>query len=282
MAEKMRENGLSLFALESLRPVKDFDILAFTLQYEMSFSNILYMLDLAGIPLRSEQRKEEYPLVIAGGPCAFNPEPMAYFIDIFVIGEGEEVISELLDVELAGRRKMLAKEEIMYEAAKIAGIYVPALYQVFYREDGAFQEIRPVRAEVPGKVTKRVVKDFDGTPFPVKPVVPATEAVHDRMMIEVLRGCTRGCRFCQAGMIYRPVREKKPETVLRQTAELVKNTGYDEISLTSLSTSDYSPVLEVIRSIVDEHSGRGINVSLPSLRADHFSVELAKEVQRVR
>jgi radical SAM family uncharacterized protein len=282
MADKMREYSLPLFALESQRPVRDFDIVAFTLQYEMSFSNILYMLDLAGIPLLAEQRDEEVPLIIAGGPCAFNPEPLADFIDIFVIGEGEEVVNELLDVVLAGRRKKLARKEILLNAAKVPGIYIPSLYQVFYQEDGAFLKIRPLRENVPEKVTKRVVRDFDGAPFPIKPVVPNTEAVHDRMMIEVLRGCTRGCRFCQAGMIYRPVREKKPETVLRQTAELVNNTGYDEISLTSLSTSDYSPVLEVIRAIADKHAQQGINVSLPSLRADHFSVGLAKEVQRVR
>jgi radical SAM family uncharacterized protein len=282
MADMMRENRLPLFALESRRPVKDFDIVAFTLQYEMSFSNILCMLDLAGVPLRSGERKEEEPLIIAGGPCAFNPEPLADFIDIFVIGEGEEVVNELLDVVSAGRRKKLAKKDILFDAAKLQGVYVPSLYQVFYREDGAFLKIRPLREDVPEKVTKRAVKDFDGASFPLKPVVPNTEAVHDRMMIEVLRGCTRGCRFCQAGMIYRPVREKNPETVLRQTAELVKNTGYNEISLTSLSTSDYSPVLEVIRAIADKHAQQGINVSLPSLRVDHFSVELAKEVQRVR
>lgn len=282
MADKMRENGLPLFALESHRPVRDFDIVAFTLQYEMSFTNILYMLDLAGIPLRAEQRNEEGPLVIGGGPCAFNPEPMAEFIDIFVIGEGEDVINELLDIVLAGKRKKLGKKEILLEAAGVSGIYVPSLYNVFYREDGTFLKIRPVREGVPEKVTKRAVKDFDAAPFPVKPVVPATEAVHDRMMIEVFRGCARGCRFCQAGMIYRPVREKKPETVLRHSADLVNNTGFDEISLTSLSTSDYSPVLEVIRAIADKHAAQGVNVSLPSLRADHFSVELAKEVQRVR
>lgn len=282
MADQMRENNLPLFALESQRPVKNFDITAFTLQYEMSFTNILYMLSLAGIPLRSEQRNEGDPLVIAGGPCAFNPEPMADFIDIFVIGEGEDVINELLDLVLAGKRKKLRKNELLLKAAGIPGIYVPSLYDVSYREDGAFLKISPVCAEAPEKIIKRVVKDFDAAPFPLKPVVPATEAVHDRMMIEVLRGCTRGCRFCQAGIIYRPVREKKPETVLRQTAELVKNTGFDEISLTSLSTSDYTPVLGVIKAIANEHAGQGVNVSLPSLRADHFSMELAREVQRVR
>lgn len=282
MAEKMREYDLSLFTLESHRPVRDFDVVAFTLQYEMSFSNILYMLDLAGIPLCSDQRSEEYPLIIAGGPCAFNPEPLADFIDLFVIGEGEEVINELLNVVSEGKQKKLTKKELLFKTTKIPGIYIPSLYRVFYGEDGAFSRIQPALEGVPERVAKRIVKNIDHAPFPARPVVPSTEVVHDRMMVEVLRGCTRGCRFCQAGMIYRPVREKKPGTVLRQAAELVKNTGYDELSLVSLSTSDYTPVREVVKSLMDEHAKSGVSVSLPSLRADHFSVELAKEVQRVR
>ncbi|MDD4335156.1 MAG: TIGR03960 family B12-binding radical SAM protein [Desulfotomaculaceae bacterium] len=282
MAGQMRDNNLPLFALESQRPIKHFDIVAFTLQYEMSFSNILYMLDLAGIPLLSSQRNEGDPLVIAGGPCAFNPEPIADFIDLFVIGEGEDVINELLDLLLAGKQKKLKKNELLLKAVEIPGIYVPSFYEVSYGADGAFLGIRPAHPDVPERVTKRVVKDLDAAPFPLKPVVPITAAVHDRMMIEVFRGCTRGCRFCQAGIIYRPVREKKPETVLRQAAELVNNTGFDEVSLSSLSTSDYTPVLDVIKAITNEHAGRGVNVSLPSLRADQFSMELAREVQRVR
>lgn len=282
MEEKMRENGLSLFTLESRRPVRDFDVVAFTLQYEMSFSNILNMLDLAGIPLGSDQRDEEYPLVIAGGPCAFNPEPLADFIDLFVIGEGEEVINEFLDVFLKGKRRNRSRKDFLLEASRVPGVYVPSLYRVLYREDGAVSEVVPAREGVPERVTKRIVRDMDRAPFPARPVVPSTEVVHDRIMIEVLRGCTRGCRFCQAGVLYRPVREKKPETVLRQAAELVESTGYDEISLTSLSTSDYTPVRRVITSLMDEHARRGVGVSLPSLRVDNFSVELAKEVQRVR
>lgn len=282
MEEKLREHGLALFTLESRRPVRDFDIVAFTLQYEMSFSNILYMLDLAGIPLRSGQRSDEHPLVIAGGPCAFNPEPLAGFIDLFVIGEGEEAIHDFLDVFLKGRSRGLSRREFLLEAARVPGIYVPSLYRVEFREDGRFLKISPAAEGVPEKVTKRVVRDMDKAPFPARPLVPSTEIVHDRIMVEVLRGCTRGCRFCQAGVLYRPVREKKPETVLRQAAELVKNTGYDEISLTSLSTSDYTPVRRVISALMDEHARRGVGVSLPSLRADNFSVELAKQVQRVR
>lgn len=282
MEKKMREHGLPLFTLESRRPVRDFDVLAFTLQYEMSFSNVLNMLDLSGIPLRSDQRGKEHPLVIAGGPCAFNPEPLADFIDLFVIGEGEEAINDFLDIFLEGKRRQLCREDFLLEAARVQGFYVPSLYRVLYREDGAVFKVFPVKEGVPEKVTKRVVRDLDRVPFPVKPVVPSTSVVHDRIMIEVMRGCARGCRFCQAGMIYRPVREKKLETILKLADELVKNTGYDEISLISLSTSDYTQVQEVIRSLLDKHSRCGVGVSLPSLRADNFSLELAKEVQRVR
>ncbi|HOV78855.1 MAG TPA: TIGR03960 family B12-binding radical SAM protein [Bacillota bacterium] len=281
MAEKMKGHGLPLFTLESRRPVKDFDILAFTLQYEMSFSNILYMLDLAGIPLES-RRREGRPLVIAGGPCAFNPEPLAEIIDLFVIGEGEEAIDEFLDVFLDGRKRGLTKKEFLLEVSGVRGVYVPSFYRPCLREDGSPGGVEPVLNGAPRRVIKRLVGDLDQAPFPVKPVVPSTEAVHDRIMLEVFRGCTRGCRFCQAGMIYRPVRERKAETVLRQADELVRNTGCDEISLTSLSTSDYTPVRRVVSSILDKHACRGVGVSLPSLRADGFSIELAKEVQRVR
>lgn len=283
MEEKMREYGLPLFTLESRRPVRDFDLVAFTLQYEMSFTNVLNMLDLAGIPLKSSWRdREDFPLVIAGGPCAFNPEPLAAFIDLFAVGEGEELINELLDNLLKWKQDGLSRREILLEASRLPGIYVPSLYRVEYRMDGSFQRITPLYEGVPYRVTKRIVKNFDQAPVPVRPLVPSTEVVHDRIMLEVLRGCTRGCRFCQAGILNRPVREKEPETLLKQAAALVESTGYDEISLTSLSTSDYTRVREVIKSLLDQHSHRGVGVSLPSLRVDNFSVELAKEVQRVR
>lgn len=282
MEEKMREYKLPLFALESRRSMRDFDIVAFTLQYEMSFTNVLYMLDLAGIPLQAGQRGEEYPLVIAGGPCAYNPEPLADFVDLFVIGEGEEVVDEFLDLFLNGRRRGLSRKDFLRESARMPGIYVPSLYRVSYPEGGRTARVTPVDGDIPARIVKRIVRDFDNAPYPSRPLVPSTEVVHERIMLEVFRGCTRGCRFCQAGTLYRPVREKMPETILRQAADLVDATGYGEISLTSLSTSDYTPLRTVIKALMDDYAGRGVSVSLPSLRVDNFSVELAKEVQRVR
>ncbi|MGI6492985.1 MAG: TIGR03960 family B12-binding radical SAM protein [Pelotomaculum sp.] len=282
MEEKMREYGLGLFSIESRRPVRDFDVIAFTLQYEMSYTNVLNMLDLAGIPLEAQQRDEQDPLVIAGGPCAFNPEPMAQFFDLLAIGEGEEVIGELVDTILQGRQRGLSRQELLLELAKLPGIYVPGLYQVAYKSDGSVAKVAPLRGEAPPKITKRIVKDFDKAPYPTRPLVPSTEVVHDRILLEVLRGCTRGCRFCQAGILNRPVREKEPGTVLAQAAALLASTGYDEISLTSLSTSDYTPVREVIKALHNRHGANKVGISLPSLRVDNFSVELAKEVQRVR
>jgi len=281
MEKEMREHHISLFSLESQRPVRDFDILAFTLQYEMTFTNILNMLDLAGIPLRTEERGLEHPLVIAGGPCAFNPEPLADFVDLFVIGEGEEVFNELLDLYRDYGREG-KRDHFLLKSAQIPGIYVPSLYLVEYQQEGKIRSVRPRLTGAPDKVTKRVVRQFDEANFPTRPIVPSTEIVHDRIMLEVMRGCTRGCRFCQAGMIYRPVREKDPRTLMEQARELVANTGYDEISLTSLSTADYSRVTEVVRQLLNEFQGQKTNISLPSLRVDAFSVALAQEIQRVR
>ena len=279
MEEKLRERKIPLFSLESYRPLKEFDILAFTLQYEMSFTNIINMLDLAQIPLHSRDRDLNSPLVIAGGPCAFNPEPLADFIDLFVLGEGEEVLHEVIDAYKQWRH--LSKIELLKKMANIPGIYVPLFYDVKYDSAGRILSITAAEG-VPDKVTKRIVRDLDQAEFPTAPIVPYMDIVHNRIMLEVLRGCTRGCRFCQAGVLYRPVREKSPETLAKQADELVKNTGYDDISLSSLSTSDYSCVQQVLSELLAKYQDKKISISLPSLRVDSFSVDLAKEVQKVR
>lgn len=266
----LRQENIPLFSLESWRPLTDFDCIGFTLQYEMSYTNILNMLDLGKIPLKTKERDETYPLIIAGGPCAGNPEPLAEFIDVFVIGEGEEVILEMLDViarhhEVFGKNK--EKNKLLDTLASLEGLYVPSLHQIMHKEK---------------RIVKRVVKDLDESYFPLKPIVPYMEIVHDRIMLELFRGCTRGCRFCQAGMIYRPVRERSGDVLKEQARQLVKNTGYNEISLTSLSTSDYSGIAELTKSLLDAYEKQQIGLSLPSLRLDSFSVDLAQQVQRVR
>ncbi|MFZ5595574.1 MAG: TIGR03960 family B12-binding radical SAM protein [Bacillota bacterium] len=276
----MRERGLPLFSLESKRPVGDFDILAFTLQYEMSFTNIINMLDLSGIPLWSGERGPGHPLVIAGGPCAFNPEPLAGFIDAFALGEGEELFNDIIDVFKAGMGA--GKDRLLRKLAEVRGVYVPGLYKVRYNPDGTIMSVEPGEKGVPARVGKRVVSGLDRADFPQRPIVPNIGVVHDRIMLEVMRGCTRGCRFCQAGAIYRPVRERSPETLIAQADRIVENTGYDEISLTSLSSADYSGIDTLVRSLLDRMEKRGVGVSLPSLRVDAFSVGLAREMQRVR
>ena len=283
MEEQMRKTGLPLFSLESRRPLRDFDIIGFTLQYELSFTNILNMLDLGGLPLRRADRAGGgYPLVVAGGPCSFNPEPLADFIDIFIIGEGEDAVNDLIDVFKKWRRLGDDRRQLLLDLAGIDGFYVPSLYRVEYNEEGKLASVLPADPGVPATVKKRAVTDLDGAQYPVRPLVPVIEAVHDRAMLEVQRGCTRGCRFCQAGVIYRPVREKEPETLLRQAGEVLQSTGWGEISLTSLSTSDYTRVRPLVRELTSRHGAGGINVSLPSLRVDAFSVDLAGEVQKVR
>lgn len=280
MEKEMRERRIPLFSLESQKPVGDFDIIAFTLQYEMTFTNVINMLDLAGLPLHTSQRTGQHPLVIAGGPCAFNPEPLSDFIDLFVIGEGEEVFTELLDLWISLKGKA-SRECFLVEASKIQGVYIPSLYEISWK-DGKIRSIKPGLDEIPETVTKRVARNFDRVSFPDSPIVPTTEIIHDRIMLEIARGCTRGCRFCQAGMIYRPVREKSPTTLVAQARKLSANTGYGEISLTSLSASDYSCITEVVHQLLEELQDKKTSISLPSLRVDAFSIELAKEIQRTR
>ncbi|WP_418790738.1 TIGR03960 family B12-binding radical SAM protein [Phosphitispora sp. TUW77] len=284
MEEQLRQDNLRLFSLESVSPLADFDVIAFTLQYEMSYTNLLNMLDMAGIPLRAAKRDDRWPLVLAGGPTAYNPEPLAPFVDAFLLGEGEEAIHDIIGIIKKWKQSCQQRKRIdlLKELAGIPGVYVPEFYEVSYHNDGTIKEVVPQVSFAPPRVTKRVVRDLDKVDFPTRPIVPFMEIVHDRIMLEVLRGCSRGCRFCQAGMIYRPVREKRPETLVSQADHLVKNTGYDEISLTSLSTSDYSCVQGVLASLMHKYGSERIGVSLPSLRADTFSVDLAKEVQRVR
>jgi radical SAM family uncharacterized protein len=280
MEAEMRTSGLPLFSLESHRPLRDFDVVAFSLQYELSYTNVLNMLDLAGIPLESRDRDDRMPLVVAGGPCAFNPEPLAPFLDAVFLGEGEDAVHDL--VEVVRRYGRGNRDELLCALARLPGVYVPRFYRVEYAADGGVKQVVPLIDGVPGKVVKRLVRDLDRAPFPVRPIVPYLEAVHDRAMLEVFRGCTRGCRFCQAGAIYRPVRERTLKTLLDQAGELLRHTGYNELSLTSLSTTDYSEIRKLVQTLVERHRGERVNVSLPSLRVDAFAVELARAVQEVR
>jgi len=284
MEELMRKHKIPLFSLESYNPVANFDILGFTLQYEMSYTNIINMLDLAGLPVRAEDRGEEFPLVMAGGPCAFNPEPLTDFIDFFVLGEGEEVILEVLELinEIKSAPQPLGKKKVLKRLAQIKGIYVPGFYTPVYDDEGRIKEIKPLADDIPPVIYKRVVNNFSEAEFPPETFVPHTEAIHDRVMLEVLRGCSRGCRFCQAGVIYRPVRERKMDKLLAQAEDLINSTGYDEIALTSLSTADYTCVKPLINALIQKFGEKGVGVSLPSLRVDAFSVGLAQQVQQIR
>ncbi|OEH84241.1 B12-binding domain-containing radical SAM protein [Desulfuribacillus stibiiarsenatis] len=283
MEQKLRSRDQLLHSSETKTPLKDFDFVSFTLQYEMSYTNILNMLDLAGIPMYSKDRTKEDPLVIGGGPSAFNPEPIADFLDLVVIGEGEEAVIDLANVykEIQGKEGV-TREEVLMHLAQIPGIYVPQFYDVTYGEDSKITSIRPNRDGIPEKIEKRVLKDLDAAEYPEDLVVPFLNIVHDRVMLEIQRGCTRGCRFCQAGMVYRPVRERKKENLRKIARTLIDKTGYDEISLTSLASNDYTQIQELIHELLEEFKDNRISISLPSLRADKFSVDLAEKLQQVR
>ncbi|MDO8886144.1 TIGR03960 family B12-binding radical SAM protein [Candidatus Oleimmundimicrobium sp.] len=280
MEEKMREKNLPLFTLESHFLVNECDIFGFTLQYEMTFTNILNMLDLAGIPLLAKDRKDNYPLIIGGGPCAFNPEPLASFFDLFALGDGEDLVYEIINKFKKLKKKGAKKQDILKSLAKIEGIYVPSLYKVDYHSSGLIKNIKPISKEAPKIVKKRLIEDLNLAKFPVAPVVPLTEVIHDRCSLEITRGCTRGCRFCQAGMIYRPARERSLSKLESLSKELLKNTGYDEISLVSLSSSDYSEIETLVSDLASQYGESGIAISLPSLRMDTFSIGLAEHLAR--
>lgn len=278
----MRENDIPLYGLESLEPVKDFDFIGFTVQFELCYTNILNMLDLAGLPVKACDRTDEHPIIVAGGPCVCNPEPLADFIDLFIIGEGEEINLELLDLYADMKKRGASKGEFLEAAAEIEGIYVPSFYDVKYHDDGKVESFTSNNDHAKPVVRKRIIKDMDKVFYPDKFVVPYTEIVHDRAIVEVLRGCIRGCRFCQAGYIYRPLREKTADTICSETKCLCESTGYEEVSLSSLSTSDLSDIENTLVKLTDYTASEKINLSLPSMRIDRFSKELMEQIQKVR
>ncbi len=278
----MREEKIPLFALESQDPIKDFDFLGITIQYEMCYTNILQVLDLAQIPLLAKDRTQEHPIVIGGGPCTYNPEPIAHFFDIFYIGEGETQYRALMDLYKECKEHNVGRVEFLRRAAKLPGLYVPMFYEVTYKEDGTIKSFEPSEEGIPTTIRKEIVMDVTNTHYPMKPVVPYIKVTQDRVVLEIQRGCIRGCRFCQAGQLYRPVRERDVETLKQYAVEMLKNTGHEEVSLSSLSSSDYSKLPELIDFLIEECNKKKINISLPSLRIDAFSLDVMSKVQDVR
>ncbi len=284
MEQEMRNREIPLFSLESKKAAKDFDFLGFTLQYEMSYSNIVNMMDLAGIPLYSKDRDLSYPLILAGGPCTYNLEPIADYFDVASVGESEEWFPEIVAIYREEKAKGFpeGKEGLLRKFMTVEGTYIPSFYEAEYDKEGNFQSMKVLQEGAPAVIKKRIIEDMDAVLYPTKPVVPYLDIVHDRAVLELFRGCTRGCRFCQAGMLYRPVRERTPEHLVELAKQIIENTGYNEISLMSLSSADYSKLPELVDMLMEEFKDKKVSVSLPSLRIDAFSIDIAKKVQQVR